>query len=269
MMCPETGSRGHFDAETGVELNIGGKNALVLGGSRGVGRAIALALAREGAKVGVVARDGRDVDSVVGAMGGESAGHWGIAIDLVPEGAPQELVAAISSRDIAVEMLIHNLGGTLSVADPFCSVSEWRRVWRLNLEIAVEINALLVPGMRQRKWGRVVHVSSIAAERGRGSLPYCSAKAALNAYARNLGCTVAADNVIITSVLPGAIISEGSVWDERSRTAPEMVEEFLKTRIAINRFASPEEISELVVFLASERASYCAGSVVPVDGGSW
>lgn len=269
MTFPVIGSKGHFNAESQVELNLEGKNALVLGGSRGVGREIALALAREGVKVGVVARNQLEIENVVAAMGGERCGQWGIARDLVPEDAPRDLVAAINSMNKTVDIVVHNLGGTLDVKDPFCSISEWRRVWRLNFEIAVEINALLIPEMQKRKWGRIIHISSIAAEMSRGALPYCSAKAALNAYSRNLGCTVAPDNVIVTSIMPGAIAYEGSVWGERIRTNPDIVQDFLKNRIAINRFASPEDISEFVVFLASERASYFAGSLFPLDGGSW
>ena len=123
--------------------------------------------------------------------------------------------------------------------------------------------------MQQRKWGRVVHISSIAANLSRGAVAYCTVKAALNAYTKNLGCTVASDGVVVTAVMPGAIRHEGSHWDKVAQENPERVANFLEQRLAIKRFASVDEVSDLVVFLCSEKASFLTGSVLPIDGGSY
>lgn len=245
-----------------------GKSALVVGASRGLGRSIALALAKEGVQVGAVARTKGDILSVVTEMGGESKGHWGIIQDLVPDEAPTRIVEETLAQGRTIDILIHNLGGTLAVRDPFCSLEEWRKVWRLNLEIAVELNRYLIPRMQQRKWGRVVHISSIAATLSRGALAYCAVKAAVNAYTKNLGATVAPDGVVVTAVMPGAISYPGSHWDKQTKEKPEMVANYLEQRMAIKRFANLDEISSFVVFLCSEKASFFTGSVLPIDGGS-
>lgn len=252
-----------------MQLGLEGKSALVVGASRGLGREIALNLAREGARVGGIARTEADILSLVEDMGGEAKGHWGIVKDLVPDNTPTQAIAEIQSRNQPIDILIYNLGGTLSVRDPFCSVEDWRSVWRLNFEIAAELNRYLIPPMQQRKWGRVVHISSIAANLSRGAVAYCAVKAALNAYTQNLGCTVASDGVVVTAVMPGAIRHEGSHWDKVAKDNPEGVATYLEQRMAIRRFASPDEISEFVVFLCSEQASFFPGAVLPIDGGSW
>lgn len=252
-----------------MQLGIAGKRALVTGAGRGMGRSIALRLAQEGAKVAVVSRTASDLTSLVAEMGGASAGHYSLSADLMPEGAPTRVVEEVSAHFGPLDIVVHNLGGTLSIRDPLCTVEEWRRMWRFNLEIAVEMNRLIVPVMQAQKWGRVVHISSIAAVRGRGSIPYATVKAAVNAYVRSLGCAVAADGVIVTAVMPGAILTKGGHWDIVSRDNPEYAQRYLADRIAIRRFGTPEEIGDFVVFLLSERASFFAGAVIPIDGGTW
>jgi 3-oxoacyl-[acyl-carrier protein] reductase len=166
-----------------------------------------------------------------------------------------------------IDILVHNLGGTLDIRDPFCPLGDWRRVWRLNLEVAIELNRLLAPPMREQRWGRIVHVSSIAALENQGPVTYCAVKAALTAYARSLGRILAPEGVIVTAVLPGPIMTERGYWDVASKQRPEFVEKYLADRVAIHRFGEPDEIGNAVAFLCSERASFFVGSVVPVDGG--
>jgi len=251
-----------------MELGITGKKALVTGSGRGIGRAIAECLAREGAKVAVVSRTDSDISSLFHSIGGTGAGHWGMPLDLVPEGAPEQLVSELQKAAFwPVDIVVHNLGGTLDITDPFCSIADWRKIWRFNMEVALELNLLLLPQMKQRRWGRIVHIASIAATENQGPVPYCSIKAALTAYARSMGRVVAPDGIIVTAVLPGAVFTEGGYWDDASRERPEHVQKYLSERMAIHRFGTPEEISNAVAFLCSEQASFFVGSVVPIDGG--
>src|SRR5262245_7426282 len=129
-----------------MELGISGKRALVTGAGRGLGQAIALCLAREGVRVAVVSRTEADVRSLVDEMGGQGKGHYGVAMDLMPDGAPGQLLARLDSFG-PIDIVVHNVGGTLDISDPFCSIKEWRDVYRFNFEIAVELNAMLLPGM--------------------------------------------------------------------------------------------------------------------------
>lgn len=251
-----------------MNLGLDGKRALVTGAGRGIGRSIAQCLAREGARVAVASRTAGDVESLVAEMGGESAGHLGVALDLVPEGAPAALVKRLRGAGVgAIDIVVHNMGGTLDITDPFCTVDDWRKVWRFNVEVAVELNVLLLPAMRQRRWGRIVHISSISAMENHGPVTYCAAKAALTAYVRSMGRVLAPEGVVVTAVLPGAVFTDGGYWDVTARERPEHVAKYLAERMAIRRFGHVDEIGRVVAFLCSEHASFCIGSIVPVDGG--
>jgi len=251
-----------------MDLNLRGKHALVTGAGRGIGRAIALSLAREGTLVAVVSRTNADIQSLVADMGGHEKGHRGVVMDLSPDGAPGELLDNLTKSGFQpVDIVVHNLGGTLAIKDPFCSLEDWRRVYRFNFELAVELNNITVPAMQQRQWGRVVHISSISAMENHGPVTYCAIKAALTAYTRSFGGVVAPDGVVVSAVLPGAVFTEGGYWDLTSKENPEHVRKFLTERQRIGRFGKPEEIADLVTFLCSEVASFNTGSIIPIDGG--
>lgn len=250
-----------------MDLEIKGRRALVTASGRGLGRNSALCLAREGVRVAVVSRTRSDVESLVKEMGGEQAGHYGAVLDLTGEGAPKRYVDMLHKNFGSPDIVVHNLGGTLNVSDPFCSVEDWRKVWRFNLEVAIELNLYLIPPMREHKWGRVVFISSIASVENHGPVTYCSIKAALTAYARSIGRILAPEGVVVSAVLPGAVLTEGGHWDISSRERPEHVKKYLEDRMAIRRFGTPDEIGNAVAFLCSEKASFFTGSIVPIDGG--
>lgn len=251
-----------------MKLGLEGKRALVTGASRGIGRSISLCLAKEGARVAVVSRTASDIKRLVEEMGGAGPGHYGVAMDLVPEGAPGRLVDNLQRSNFnPIDVVVHNLGGALDISNPFCSVDDWRRVWRFNLEVAIELNLLLVPSMREKQWGRIVHISSISAMENHGAVTYCAIKAALTAYARSLGRVLATEGIVVTAVLPGAVFTAGGYWDIASKERPEHVRKYLAERMAIHRFGEPDEIGNAVAFLCSEKASFFIGSIVPIDGG--
>ncbi len=251
-----------------MELGLQGKRAIVTASGRGIGRAIALALAKEGVKVVVVARTASDIQNVVNMMGGNSKGHLGVAMDLMAENSANELMSKLQKVSWGpVDIVVHNLGGTLDIRDPFCTVEEWRKVYRLNFEVAVELNRLLIPLMQQRKWGRAVHISSISAMENHGPVTYCAFKAALTAYTRSMGGVVAPDGVVMSAVLPGAVFTEKGYWDITSKENPQHVHKYLTERQRIGRFGQPEEIANYVTYLCSPLASFNTGSIVPIDGG--
>jgi len=218
--------------------------------------------------VAVVSRTASEIKALVDEMGGAGLGHHGAPMDLVPQGAPARLMDRLNRANFGpIDIVVHNLGGTLDITDPLCSVDDWRRVWRFNLEVAIELNRLLVPPMQERRSGRIVHISSISAMENHGPVSYCAIKAALTAYSRSLGRVLAPDGIVVTAVLPGAVFTEGGYWDMTSKERPEHVEKYLAERMAIHRFGHPDEIGNVVAFLCSDYASFCIGSVVPVDGG--
>ncbi|MBC8391656.1 MAG: SDR family oxidoreductase [Deltaproteobacteria bacterium] len=251
-----------------MDLGLNGKRAIVTGSGRGIGMGIVKRLVAEGTKVGIVARTDAEVKSLLREIGGKELGHAGVCMDLTPDDAPANLVKILKSKGFwPIDIIVHNLGGTLDIKDPFCSKDDWRRLYRFNFEIAVELNLLLVPKMQERNWGRVVHISSISAMENHGPVTYCAMKAALTAYTRSFGGVVAPDGVVVSAVLPGAIFTEGGYWDVTSKTNPDHVQKFLTERQRIGRFGKIEEIANYVTFLCSELASFNTGSIVPVDGG--
>jgi 3-oxoacyl-[acyl-carrier protein] reductase len=251
-----------------MDLNISGKKFLITGASRGLGRDMVLSLAAEGAKVAFAARSKEDIDSLCTAIDAQKNGHYGLVLDLEPEQAPRTLIERLRENGFSdLDGIVHNLGGTMNVNDPMCPISDWRRVWRLNLEVAIELNGHFLPLMRKRKWARIVHISSISSMENHGPIPYCSVKAALNAYTRSLGRYVASDGVIVSAILPGAVWTEGGYWDIAEKERPEHVNRYVKERMAIGRLGQPSEISGLVTFMCSDLASFCVGSIIPVDGG--
>ena len=135
------------------------------------------------------------------------------------------------------------------------------------MEVAIELNNCVIPHMKEQKWGRIVNISSISSLENQGPVPYCSIKSALTAYSRSMGRVLAPEGIIMTSVLPGAIFTDGGYWDKTSVTDPEHVKKYLNERMAIKRFGTLDEIGNVVTFLCSQQASFCVGSMVPVDGG--
>jgi len=250
-----------------MELGIKDKIALVTGGSRGIGKAIAVGLAKEGVRVAVVSRSKADLSSLMSEMPGGKKKHFAIALDLEKEKASQALFRELKKDFGIPEIVVHNLGGTLDIKDPFCSLADWKRAYRINFEVAVEINNLIVPYLQKKKWGRVVHVSSISAMENHGPVTYCATKAALTAYTRSFGGVVAPDGVVVSAILPGAVFTKNGYWDIASKKDPQHVKKFLTERQRIGRFGRPEEIGNFVVFLCSDLASFNTGSIVPIDGG--
>jgi 3-oxoacyl-[acyl-carrier protein] reductase len=121
--------------------------------------------------------------------------------------------------------------------------------------------------MQQKGWGRIVHVSSISSMENHGPIPYCAAKAALNAYTRSLGRAMAKSGVVVSAILPGAVRTESGYWEKAERERPAHVDAYLRERMAIGRLGRPEEIAGLAAFLCSDHASFCVGSIFPADGG--
>lgn len=255
-----------------MNLGIAGKRALITGASRGIGKAVAIELAREGVQVAVVARTTSDLDLVMKGIGGIQEGHYSITADLVEEGAPRRVIDEVVKNFGYPDILINNLGGPLSrkdvkYKDPLCDLSMYRDVYRLNYEVALEINSMVVPSMIEKGWGRVVNVSSLSSLENHGTIPYCTSKAALTAYTRSMGRYLAPTGIVMSALIPGAIFTEGGDWDEVLKTNPEHAETFLRDRQRIGRFGTPEEMAYVVVFLCSQQASFCTGSIVPADGG--
>ena len=250
-----------------MELGIRGQRALVTGSSRGIGRAAALALAREGARVAICARGSEDLDRALAELHAISPGHVGVAVDLVEDGGPAKLLDALRDDFGMPEIVVHNLGATGGVRDPLPTVEQWRFLFRINFEVAAELNATFVPAMVERGYGRICAISSLAAFEVHGSIGYGAAKAALTAYTRGLGRTYAGTGLVVTAIVPGVVMTEGGHWEQNLRNDPAYVEQYVRERLPRGVFGTAEEVAAAVVFLCSQHAVPFIGSIVPLEGG--
>lgn len=244
-----------------------GKRALITGGSRGIGREIAKVLAEDGVAVAVTARTESDIEALMASLPDASFAHFGLVLDLMTDEAPGQLTEALRSGFGAPDIIVHNLGGAHDVTDPFAPIEQWREVMRLNFDVAVELNRVLVPPMREAGWGRIVNIASVAGVELNGPPAYAAAKAALCAYTRCVGRLLAADGVIMSAVLPGVVETEDGYWAEQKESDPERVRRYLDERCPLGRFGTPKEIADYAAFLCSPAASFNPGAVYPLDGG--
>jgi NAD(P)-dependent dehydrogenase (short-subunit alcohol dehydrogenase family) len=250
-----------------MKLGLKGKKAIVTGGATGIGEAICLALANEGVQVALTSRHPERVNRTIAKLGGREQGHYGVVSDITREGEPRRIADEVLKEFGEPNIVVNNVGDTLGITDALCPISDWRRVFRLNLEVHVEMNNCFIPLMQKRKWGRIVNISAGASMENSGPVPYCSIKAAYTAYSRSMGRVLAPDGIVMSAVLPGVVFTEDGHWAKVIKERPEHAEKYLAERTVLKRFGQPEEISPMVVLLCSELASFCVGSIVPVEGG--
>tara|TARA_B100000989_G_scaffold297371_1_gene282981 strand:+ start:1014 stop:1793 length:780 start_codon:yes stop_codon:yes gene_type:complete len=249
-----------------MQIDLTGKTALVTGAGRGLGNGICKSLNACGANIVAVSRGQKALEELRNDLDKDKKNLF-IPCDLEEKREPKKLIHELKSKEISPDIIINNAGGNLGFTDPLKTSEGWNQVMRLNVEIAIEINEAFIPDMQEKKWGRICHVSSIAALENQGPPAYCAAKSALNAYVRSLARYVSPDNVILTSVMPGAVFTEGGYWDTASVERPEHVRNYLEDRMAIKRFGKITEISEAVTFLCSDYAGFCVGTCMLIDGG--
>jgi len=252
-----------------MDLGIKGRVALVTGGTRGLGRQATLSLAREGVDVAICARGEEGL-----ARATEELGDLGVRVtafpsDLGDPAAPAALIAGVERELGPIDILVNNVGGSLGTSDLLASSEEdFHRVFEVNLWAAVRLMKLVVPGMQERRWGRVVNISSIFGREHGGPAPYMAAKVALIAATKHLALSVAKDGVCVNSVAPGSILFPGGTWDRFIKNeSDETVTEFTARNLPMGRFGWPEPIGDTVAFLASERAGLIVGACINVDGG--
>lgn len=247
-----------------MDLGIKNKVALVTGGASGIGRAIVTELAENGCKVFFTSRNTNS--SFVESKNYDFQPEL-LAIDVSSNAGPKMLFKALSELGVTIDILVNNIGDTLGILDPFCSLEDWRKIYRLNLECHVEMNNLALPVMMNNKWGRIVNISANASLENSGPVPYCAIKAAYTAYTRSMARVLAKTGVVMSAVLPGVVITEKGHWQNVLKNNPEHAERYLKERTPIERFGTAEEISPFVALLCSEKASFAVGSIHAIDGG--
>lgn len=249
-----------------MNLGLDGKVAMISGGSRGIGRAVAAGLAAEGCRVSLCARGSDGLDEAVRELRGRGAEAAASAVDVTREDQARRWFEETRSRFGEVDILVNNVGGSRPGGDLAASRGDWRGGFDLNFFSALDLCRLAAPSMRERKRGCVINVASIYGREWGGPMTYNAAKAALISLSKEMARELAPHGIRVNSVAPGSILFPGGSWDRRRKEAPEAIAAFVEREIPAGRFGTPQEVADVVVFLASERASWISGACINVDG---
>jgi 3-oxoacyl-[acyl-carrier protein] reductase len=242
-----------------VKVDLSKKVALVTGGSRGIGLAIAQALAGAGAKVALCARDGAKAEAAARSLPGGARGY---ACDVGVAAQVEQTVAAVE-RDLGpIDVLVNNAGITRDNLLFRIAEDDWDAVLATNLKGAFLMTKHAARGMIKRRWGRIINITSVVGLMGnKGQSNYAASKAGLIGFSKAVARELASRNVLVNSVAPGYIETEMT-----AQLTPEQ-QAALQGAIPLARLGQSADVAGAVLFLASEFASYITGQVLVVDGG--
>ena len=257
-----------------MDYGIRGKVALVCGASKGIAYATAEALAREGCALAICSRDATAIQAAATRLEALGAPVLSIAADLSTTEGLESVVRETTARYGHVDILIANTGGPPTGPAMEHDWTAWTRASELLLRSAVELTRAFVPGMRERKWGRVVSITSKAVKEPVASLVLSnSLRAAVTGYLRTLANEVAGDGVTVNTVLPGFTATErleslAAATTTRTGATREAVYAGWVAQTPAGRLGRPEELAATIVFLASHGAGFITGQAILVDGGT-
>jgi 3-oxoacyl-[acyl-carrier protein] reductase len=258
-----------------MDLGLDGKRALVMGGSRGIGRGIAAALAGEGAAVAIVSRDQAALDRTAAEIGSETGRPvLPIAADLADRAALAAAFATVESQLGGVDILVNNSGGPPPSGVGGIDPALWRDQFEMMVLNIIGLTDLALPGMRARRWGRVLTVASSGVIQPIPAIGLSNTlRSALVGWSKTLAGEVGRFGITVNMLLPGRIATQRVAQIDAAAAAaqgktPEVIAERSAAEIPVGRYGTIEEFGAVAAFLAGTGASYVTGSMIRIDGGA-
>jgi 3-oxoacyl-[acyl-carrier protein] reductase len=257
-----------------MDLGIKDKVAIVAASSKGLGKAVAMGLAREGVKLTICARGRDELERAEKEIASETAAEvLALECDVSKIKEIKKLVSETVKKYSAVDIMVNNAGGPPTGSFLDFSLEDWQRAIELNLFSTITFSKEVLPLMRDRKWGRIVNITSVAVKQPiDGLILSNTARAGVVGLAKTLSNEFGQYNITVNNVCPGRILTDRIIHlaNEKAKREGRSIDEALSLMeqdIPLRRIGKPEELANMVVFLASERASYITGATIQVDGG--
>lgn len=245
-------------------FSLEGQVALVTGASRGIGRAVAIALGKAGAVVVGTSTSAVGAADIEAALAAEAIEGAGLALDVTDSQACEAVIGALEKRFGPVAILVNNAGITRDNLAMRMKDDEWDAVIDTNLKAVFRMSRLVMRGMMKARHGRIINITSVVGSSGNpGQANYAAAKAGVAGMSRALARELGSRNITVNCVAPGFIDTD------MTRALPEAARDALVGQIAVGRLGRPEEIAAAVLFLASGEASYVTGTTIHVNGGMY
>ena len=257
-----------------MDLGLKDKVAIVPASSKGLGRAVALGLASEGAKVVICSRNSEEIEAAAKEINKQTSSEiLPIQADVSNQLDLENIVSRTIDRFGTVHILINNAGGPpFGYLDDF-NMEQWQRAIELNLFSTIKLSKLVTPFMKNQNWGRIINITSIAVKQPLDGLILSNtSRAGVIGFAKTISNELAKHNILVNNVCPGRIFTDrikslASLRAEKDGKTFEQTIEAMQTDIPLGKIGTPEEFANMVVFLASEKASYITGNTIQIDGG--
>jgi 3-oxoacyl-[acyl-carrier protein] reductase len=243
------------------------KNIIITGASKGLGHDLAINLSKDNNKLFLISRDLNKLNKLKNKCHFSSKHKVFSSNLLFPDETLNIYKEVKKFFKNKIHIIIHCAGGGLGLKETDINSSDLLKLLNLNILSSIELNRLLIPSMKKKKSGKIIHIGSIASNEAVGSLGYNIAKASLHAYVKTLGRDLAKNNIVLSGIAPGGFISKDNAMDRLKNKNIKAYKNFIKERLPRGKMGKTSEIIPLIKFLCSENSGMMSGCLIPIDGG--